>query len=87
MRTFLYVALGIGIYEYLRESIAKSVRENVPIVFQREFDNRTEFVGILGPVLGTPAVSRALGAVAEKSVLDKLPTIFGRRDYTPIRAR
>ena len=84
MKTLLVIAAGIGVYEMLRENVARSVRTNIPVVFQRELANRSEFVGLAGPLLGTPAVAAAVGAVAEQTVLDNLPTVFGRRQYTPL---
>ncbi len=84
MKTLLVIAVGIGVYEMLRENVARSVRTNIPVVFQRELANRSEFIGLAGPLLGTPAVAAAVGAVAEQTVLDNLPTVFGRRQYTPL---
>ena len=84
MKTLLYIAVGIGVYEMLRENVARSVRTNIPVVFQRELAGRSEFIGLAGPLLGTPAVAAAVGAVAEQTVLDNLPTVFGRRQYTPL---
>ena len=87
MSNIIYIAVGIGLYELLRENIARSVRLNIPEVFSRELANRNEFIGLAGPLLGTPAVSEAVGAVAEQTVLDNLPTLFGRRRYEPLARR
>lgn len=87
MNYLIAAAVGVGLYEMLRENIARSVRTNIPIVFERELAGRSEFIGLAGPLLGTPAVARAVGAVAEQTVLDNLPTVFGRTRYTPIGVR
>lgn len=81
MKPVLYILLGIGVYELLRAELGRAVRRNVPTIFQRELTSRSEFAGILAPVLGTPVVSQVVGMVAEKSVYDTLPTLVGPRDY------
>lgn len=87
MKFLLYGLGALVVYEALRDSVAKSVRRNVPVVFEAELRSRSEYAGLLGPLLGTPAVALAIGAVAEQTVLDQLPTVVGRKRYTPIRER
>jgi hypothetical protein len=87
MKLVLYGLAGLVLYEVLRENVAKSVRRNVPIVFEAELRGRSEYAGLLGPLLGTPAVALAIGAVAEQTVLDQLPTVVGRKRYTPLATR
>lgn len=74
-------------YEALRAGIAASVRRQTPVILRRELATRSPAAGILGPVLGTDAVSEVIGAIAQQSILDTLPTVIGPRAYTPVFPR
>jgi hypothetical protein len=75
------VAAWLG-YEALRAFVARRVRANTPPILQAEIARQSRAAGILGPVLGTPVVAEVVGAVAEQTILDTLPTIIGPREYS-----
>lgn len=76
------IVAGWLAYEALRAFVAKRVRANTPPILQAEIARQSRAAGILGPVLGTPVVAEAVGAIAEQTILDTLPTIIGPREYS-----
>lgn len=78
---------GWLLYEAVRAHVARRVRANTPPILQAEIARQSRAAGILGPLLGTPVVAEAVGAIAEQTVLDTLPTVIGPREYSLQGAR
>lgn len=80
----LAVLGGVAVYELLRAGVGSSVRRRTPEILRREIAAQGPAFGILGPALGTNAVAEVVGAIAQQSIYDTLPTIVGPRAYEPL---